>query len=504
MLRLSSLLLAVLLAGCASSSALAPPAPLSPSPAWSTSGAVVVERQMQLSWWLALESPELNQLVEEALHANHDLAESQANLRAAQALAGQARARSWPQGDVSAQFQRTREPALGQPPAPESPDRFPSQTLGALAGDLSWELDLAGGLAASARAAEADAEAALWQRRGMEAAVAAQVVRAWLDLGRSTDLLRLAERRSAALETAVAFLERRQAHGAASEADVAAMRRLRADSMAEGPALQQARNNALRRLAVLTAQDPVAFVQREPTLSGAAETPESLSAPDPVAMLRQRPDVRAAERRLQASYERAGVARAALYPSVSLGVGMGRVADPGDLLEPGALRFAVGPSVSWGLFNLRRLNAEIRSADAGRDAATAQWARTVLTALEEADGALDAWRAARAAARASRVAADEAEVEASATRTRAGAGAATALDLALTEAALLSAQVASTTGGAAERMAWAEAHLALGAGWSPEDAPGSRYHPMSPLPSQAQPRGLTGPPSPPSARETSL
>ncbi len=502
MRRLSSLLLAVLLTGCASSAALSPPTDVSPPTAWSGLEAAKVGGQMRFDWWLALESPELNRLVEEALRANHDLAEAGANLRAAQALAGQARSLSWPQGDVSAQAQRTREPALAQSPVLGAPERFPSQTLGAVAGDLSWELDLAGGLAASARAAEADAEAALWQRRGMEAAVVAQVVRAWLDLGRSTDLLELAERRSAALERAVAFLERRKAHGAASESDVAAMRRLRADSMTEGTALEQARNNALRRLAVLTAQDPVAFVQRESTLSGAAETPERLSAPDPVAMLRQRPDVRAAERRLQASYERAGVARAALYPSVSLGVGVGRVADPGDLLEPGALRFAIGPSVSWGLFNLRRLNAGVRAADAGRDAAAAQWAKTVLTALEEADGALDVWRAARATAHLSRVGADAAEVEASATRTRAAAGAATALDLALSEAALLSAQVTSSTAGAAERMAWAEAHLALGAGWTPENSPGARSNPMSPPPTKAQPRSLPAAHSKPRAEET--
>lgn len=426
---------------------------------------------MRFDWWLALESPELNRLVEDALRANHDLAEARANLRVAQALAGQARSLSWPQGDISAQVERTREPALAQSPVPGSPDRFPSQTLGGIAGNLAWELDLAGGLAATARAAEADAEAALWQRRGMEAAVAAQVVRAWLDLGRSTDLIRLSERRLAALGKAVAFLERRQAHGAASEADVAAMRRLQADSMAEGPALEQARNNALRRLAVLTAQDPVAFVRDRAALSGAAATPGTLFAPDPIAMLRQRPDVLAAERRLEASYERAGVARAALYPSLSLGVGAGRLADPGDLLEPGALRFAVGPSVSWGLFNLRRLNAGIRAADAAREAAAAQWAKTILTALEEADGALDAWRAARATAYFSRSAASQAEVQAAAMRARASVGAATALDLALAEAALLSAQAASAGAGVAERMAWAEAHLALGAGWTPQDAP---------------------------------
>ncbi|MFM8821650.1 MAG: efflux transporter outer membrane subunit [Phenylobacterium sp.] len=495
MRRLSSVLLAALLTGCASSTALSPPAAVAPSTAWSDPAAADIGRQMRFDWWLELESPELNRLVEEALRANHDLAEARANLRAAQALAGQARSLSWPQGDVSAQVQRTRESALAQSPVLGYPGRFPSQTLGAVSGDLSWELDLAGGLAASARAAEADAEAALWQRRGMEAAVVAQVVRAWLDLGRSTDLLRLAERRSAALEKAVVFLERRKMYGAAREADLAAMRRLRADSFAERPALEQARNNALRRLAVLTAQDPVAFVQGEATLSGAAETPETLFAPDPVAMLRQRPDVRAAERRLEASYERAGVARAALYPSLSLGVGVGRIADPGDLLEPGALRFAVGPKVSWGLFNLGRLNAGVRAADADHEAAAAQWARAVLTALEEADGAIDAWRAARATAHASRGAAAEAEMEASAARTRAGAGAATALDLALSEAALLSAQVTSATADAAERMAWAEAHLALGAGWSPERSRVARYGPLSPPPSQAELGGLTSTPS---------
>jgi outer membrane protein TolC len=120
------------------------------------------------------------------------------------------------------------------------------------------------------------------------------------------------------------------------------------------------------------------------------------------------------------------------------------------------------------LFNLRRIRAGVRAAEAEAEAATAAWGQAILVALEEADGAFDAWRTARASARAMRAAADHARVEADVARARARAGAATPLDLALAEAALLSTELALATADAAERDAWAQAHLALGAGWRPE------------------------------------
>lgn len=423
---------------------------------------------MQLDWWTAFQSAELDQLVAEALAANRDVLAAEASLQAARALAAEARTLREPQGGVSAGLQRSREAALSQPPVFGTPDRFENQTLGVLGAEFSWELDLAGGQAAASRAAEADAGAALWQRRQIEAAVAAQVVRAWLDLGRANDLDRLAERRRSAFEASVALMVRRQAHGAATEAEVAALRRLSAESAAERPIIALTRNNALRRIAVLTGRDPVDFTRATTALTGQAATPDDLFAPVPADLLRQRPDVRAAELRVIATFERAGVARAALYPSLSLGAAAGRMAAPSDLDQPGALRFSIGPSVSWGLFNLRRIQAGVRAADAEAEAATAAWGQAILVALEEADGALDAWRTARSSARAVRTAADHARVEASATRARARAGAATPLDLALAEAALLSTELALVNAEAAERDAWAQAHLALGAGWRPE------------------------------------
>ncbi|MCA3698599.1 MAG: TolC family protein [Brevundimonas sp.] len=466
--RLAPLLLGALLAGCATTPAVTPPLPTTPPAAWSAGAPPPPGQQMRLDWWAAFQSEELDQLVVEALAANRDVLAAEANLRAARALAGEARTLREPQGGVSTGLQRSREAALSQPPVFGTPDRFENQTLGFLAAELSWELDLAGGLAAATRAAEADAGIALWQRRQIEAAVAAQVVRAWLDLGRANDLDQLADRRRTALEASVALMVRRQAHGAATEAEVAALRRLSAESAAERPTIALTRNNALRRIAVLTGRDPVDFSRATAPLTGRAATPDDLIAPAPADMLRQRPDVQAAELRVIATFERAGVARAALYPSLSLGAAAGRTAAPRDLDQPGALRFSIGPSVSWGLFNLRRIRAGVRAAEAEAEAATAAWGQAILVALEEADGAFDAWRTARASARAMRAAADHARVEADVARARARAGAATPLDLALAEAALLSTELALANADAAERDAWAQAHLALGAGWRPE------------------------------------
>lgn len=77
---------------------------------------------------------------------------------------------------------------------------------------------------------------------------------------------------------------------------------------------------------------------------------------------------------------------------------IGATAAPGNLTDTGALRFGVGPSISWGLFDMERIHARIRSAGSQAQAAGATWEATVLKAVEETDAALDGLAAARRAA----------------------------------------------------------------------------------------------------------
>lgn len=459
---------AALLAGCAGSP---PPLPAAPPPpaAWSVDDPAIAVGEVRLDWWHAFGSAELDTLVARALAANHDLVAADANLRAARALAREARRARGVSGGAGAGVQRLRESSQAQPPVFITPEPFPDQTIANLGVDFAWEVDLAGGSAANARAAGAEADAALWERRRTEAAVAAQVVRAWLDLVRAEQLASLLRRRLDAMDRMLAIGASRAARGAATASDVAPLERLRAETAGERPLLDLAARNALRRIAVLTGEDPVggarafaAGVSRTPA------TPQALTVGDPRQLLRLRPDVQIAEARLIAAFERAGASRAALYPSLSLGAGASLLAAPGALDEAGAFRFSIGPSINWGIFNLGQVRARIRASDAASEAAAAQWQGRLLAALEEADGAIDAWRSARSAAASAEAARSAAGRAAATVRARARAGAASAFELAEAEADLLAAVASSLAAEANQREAWANVHLALGAGWTPD------------------------------------
>lgn len=462
--------LALLLAGCAGAP---PPKPLpaAPSAEWSAQDPALTGTAMRFDWWTAFGSAELDRLVREALAANHEIAAAYANLKAAGALARETRQLNMPQGGLSGGIQRLREPSATQPPIFRIPGAFPDMTIATIGGELSWETDIVGARGKTARAALADARSALWQRRQVEAAVAAQVVRAWLDLSRTRQLASLTDGRIAVLDEMIAMTARRVASGGGTEADLAALRQTREQLAGEQPALAALQRSALRRLAVLTARDPVAFVAEGAKLTAEARTPDALAAHDPRTLLRMRPDVQIAEARLAAAFERAGASRAALYPSLSLGATGGLAATPADFGSPGAFRFAIGPALNWGIFNLGRVKAGIAAADATSEAAAAQWQQTLLAAVEEADGAIDNWLTARKAAATARRAEAAARVLLEAARSRQRAGTAPAYALAQAEADHLAARIAQASAEVAERDAWAFANLALGAGWRDEYDP---------------------------------
>ena len=110
---------------------------------------------------------------------------------------------------------------------------------------------------------------------------------------------------------------------------------------------------------------------------------------DPAGLLRRRSDVRAAERNLAAATARIGVATADLFPRVLFVGALGVQASSFSALSgAGAGTFDFGPRLQWAAFDLGRVYAQIRQADASAEAALAIYERTVLLALEETENAL--------------------------------------------------------------------------------------------------------------------
>jgi multidrug efflux system outer membrane protein len=143
------------------------------------------------------------------------------------------------------------------------------------------------------------------------------------------------------------------------------------------------------RLGVLIGQPPTAL---EPELSEPQPLPAlptRIALGRPEDLLRRRPDIRVTERNLAAATARVGVETADLFPRVTL---TGSVALQATsflgLGDRGSDSFAVGPGIFWSAFDLGRVRARIRAADARTEAALAQYEQRVLLALEETENAL--------------------------------------------------------------------------------------------------------------------
>ena len=385
MLRKIIISLSLFSAACASiGGSYTPPATDAP-PAFATHDAALhPEPVMEASWWTRFEDPALTHLVSSALRSNLDLREAVTRVDAARAIRSEARQSYLPGGGVSV---AQRHESAGR-------DRSRLASAGL---DVGWEIDLFGRVRSLNRAAEAGvgaAEALLSQARVV---VAADVARTYFLLRASEARLTLLERYRADQATVVEIIEARVEEGVAGEADLARARTVLAEDVL---ALTDERHNVriLRNaLAVLIGATPGAW-DGPPAADLLPLSLQPIAVGDPTSLLQRRPDVRAAERALAAQTADIGIATAALFPQLHLGGFFGFVAGSiGDLGAASGESWSIGPSLSWGIFDLGRVRAQIRRERADAEGALAAYERTVLRALEDTQNAFSAFASAQEA-----------------------------------------------------------------------------------------------------------
>ena len=170
---------------------------------------------------------------------------------------------------------------------------------------------------------------------------------------------------------------------------VARIQSLRDQRAATIPEIEAQRSAALFALATLTGRTPAEL----PAISGERSIPLEIAAPLPVGdgtqLLARRPDVRAAEQRLLADTDRIGVARADLYPRITLGGSVGSSASSvSNLFSGGPLGFILGPLIDWVFPNREPVFARIDAAKADARGSLAAFDGAILNALQETETAL--------------------------------------------------------------------------------------------------------------------
>jgi NodT family efflux transporter outer membrane factor (OMF) lipoprotein len=326
-------------------------------------------------WNDLFKDAELQQLMSEALDANHDLAAAAARIEQARASAKMASSRLAPYATMSVGGSRAKELSGARSLASSDDSQL----------SVNYELDLWGGNRANVQAAAARVAARVYDMESTRLVLQADVASYYFQTLALKDRLAIAQKNLEAARSLMSLVEVRYNKGAASALDVAQQRTALLNIEAEVPQLQQSLSETQSALALLLGRVPQDFTVRSETL---ANTQFPAIAPgQPGDLLQRRPDVRAAEAELVAANADIGVARAALYPNMELSA-TGIVT---NWLTGGSASVAsLAASLTQTLFDGGELRGQVQLADASRRELVENYLQTVLTSVKEVNDSLSA------------------------------------------------------------------------------------------------------------------
>ncbi|WP_095157747.1 efflux transporter outer membrane subunit [Pseudomonas sp. Irchel 3E13] len=387
---LSLLVIALTLAGCASYRGLAPEGQrlaasdlkseqtlkgvtLSPA-AWPKS-----------DWWRSLGDPQLDGLIGEALRDSPDMQIASARAHQASAAAYAADADRMPSLDANGSVSRSRL-ARDQDPAGQG-GRY--STLRSLSLDFNYTFDLWGGQRAAWEAALGQARAAEVDRQAASLTLAADVARAYSQLGQAYIVYDLTQDDLKRTRQMLDLGQRRLSAGIDSEYQLQQTESLAASSEEQAINAQKQLHSAQIALAVLLGKGPdrAQQIARPAVLKpGAVALPSVL----PAELLGRRPDLVAARWRVEAASKSIDASKTRFYPNLNLSAAAGTQALLGDAIFGAPSRFFnIAPTISLPIFDGGRLRADLDARDADYDLAVAQYNKSLVNALGEVSDNID-------------------------------------------------------------------------------------------------------------------
>ena len=379
---------ALALSGCAVGPDRVSPSPPSLSatsgPFLSAQNDIVTANPLPQDWWRLYEDPVLDGLVADALGANTDIRQAVARMDRARAALRGARSDRLPTVGLTASAAYSRTPEFETPPGADR-----TGTGISLGADVSYEVDLFGRVSGQISASRNDLAAAQADADAVRVMVVADTTLAYANAASAAARIDVARSIVALLDDSLRLTRRRHEVGMADGLAVARIQSLRDQRAATIPEIEAQRSAALFALATLTGRTPAEL----PAISGERSIPLEIGAPLPVGdgtqLLARRPDVRAAEQRLLANTDRIGVARADLYPRITLGGSVGSSASSvSNLFSGGPLGFILGPLIDWVFPNREPVFARIDAAKADARGSLAAFDGAILNALQETETAL--------------------------------------------------------------------------------------------------------------------
>ena len=264
-----------------------------------------------------------------------------------------------------------------------------SSALQGISLGVSWEPDLWGRMRYGRNAYQATYASAQADLEFGRQSLAATMAKSWFTAGETWLQLQTAEDMVKAAQELVTLAEIRWQVGPGNEQDVALARANLGTFQDTTKQVRLAHTQTLRALELLLGRYPAAELQARRDLPA---LPGPIPAGLPLEMLERRPDMVAAERRVAASFNRVGEAKAARLPRIILNASVAAIQS--DILELKSdfenPTFGVGARLIAPIYDGGALKTQVEIRTIEQKEAVAQYARLALRALGDVENALAA------------------------------------------------------------------------------------------------------------------
>lgn len=372
-----------LLTGCALQASRAP-TPEVPQK-FDHAAEVTTARWPSSEWYRGFGSEELDSLIQQAVAGNLDLQGARWRIEQALERAKQARASLLPSVD-----------ALGAANylAGHSSSGSLHETDWSALLSASYEIDFWGRNHAAADSAHDALIASRADRDTVALTTLSAVANEYFQLLSARERLELARSNVDAAQKLLDIVSSRNSVGLANPAEVAAQRAALAVAQLQIPDLERQAEESVTALASFLGRAPEGFSVGGTSLESVQEPAVAPGLPSE--LLQRRPDILVAEANLAAASADTVVARAALYPSLSLTL-QGGVANPAVNAAVNSLS-GVGPTLNLGagltqpLFDAGKLRSQSREAQAREQESVTSYKAAIVAALVDVENTLGALR----------------------------------------------------------------------------------------------------------------
>jgi NodT family efflux transporter outer membrane factor (OMF) lipoprotein len=335
------------------------------------------------NWWEIFQDPQLNALEEKVNVSNQTLRAAVDRYQEARDVLRETRSSLFPLVNAAvtaSQNRQSRNKALFGGAAPVNYSDL------VLSGDVSYEADVWGSVRRSVQSSRALAQASAADLETIRLSLHAELALDYLTLRGLDAQKQLFDTNVDAFDKALQLTESRFQGGVASREDVDLAATQLEQTRAEDIEITSSRDQFEHAVAVLIGQ-PASSFSLDPAPSPAIPPvpPPGL----PSELLERRPDIAEAERRVASANEQVGIARAAFFPTVTLGLvgGFESGRFPNWLTGPSAI-WSIGASAAETVFDAGRRRAVSDQAIASYDELVADYQQTVLVSFQEVEDSL--------------------------------------------------------------------------------------------------------------------